>query len=350
MPLVYHVLSGKDVGGAERVVLSLVKREERLSSRVLLPKGSALIPMLEREQISYSEYKEAKASFSLFRSFYRYFKNAPCDVLVTHGTAVARLAGKWARIPRLVSFKHCAVPLGGSKTLYRFLTDLTVASSENASLCLQKSGIPQEEYAVIENGFSPIGCPTARERSRARHSLCIPFGAIAVGISGRLAPVKGQETAIRAIARLPCRFCLYLLGDGEEKERLEALTHSLGVTGRVRFLGFKEETRTFYHALDAHLSCSFGSETASLSLAEGMSAGCPTLASRIEGNLSRVGGGGAFFPAKDAEALAALLLPLKRRRVRKKMKRAALLRARELPSEEDAARRFEALMLSLLQK
>jgi glycosyltransferase involved in cell wall biosynthesis len=155
---------------------------------------------------------------------------------------------------------------------------------------------------------------------------------------------------VRALSHLPPRFSLYLLGDGAEKEELMRLASLLGVSERVHFLGFKEDTRIFFHALDAHVSCSLGSETASLSLAEGMSAGCPTFASRIEGNLLRVGRGGVFFSPGDENALAKALLSLRSFEVRKKMRRAALRRAKELPSEEEARGNFEALLLSLLQK
>lgn len=350
MPLVYHVLSGKNVGGAERVVLSLTKGEGRLSPHVLLPAGSALIPLLEKEKIPFSEYKEAKASFSLFLFFYRYFKCSPCDALVSHGTPIARLAGKMAGIPCLVSVKHCAVPWRGSRTLYRFLTDFTVAVSENANKCLQKMGIPPEKRCVIANGFRAMGAPTVWERWQARRSLGIPTHTLAIGIAGRLDPIKGQATAIRALSHLPPRFSLYLLGEGTEKESLTRLASLLGVSERVHFLGFKEDVRAFFHAQDAHLSCSLGSETASLALAEGMSAGCPTFASRIEGNLSRVGEGGVFFARGDESALAKALLSLRSSTVRRKMRRAALARARELPSEEEAREKFEALLLSLLQK
>jgi phosphatidylinositol alpha-mannosyltransferase len=110
------------------------------------------------------------------------------------------------------------------------------------------------------------------------------------------------------------------------------------------------EVRAFYHALDAHISCSSGSETASLALAEGMSAGCATLASDIEGNRARVGAGGLFFSPGDSDALAALFLRLCDVRERMRLSRAALARAKELPSEKESAARLDALLLALLAK
>jgi glycosyltransferase involved in cell wall biosynthesis len=127
-----------------------------------------------------------------------------------------------------------------------------------------------------------------------------------------------------------------------------ALSAALGVAKRVRFLGFREDVRCFYHALDAHLSCSLGSETSSLALAEGMSAGCPTVASDTEGNRARVGRGGLLFPAGDDAALAACIRALTPDG-RARLSRRALARARELPTWESVSRAYDALFASFLR-
>ncbi len=348
MPLVYHVLPDKNVGGAEKVVLSLAKSTEgsRFRSHLLLPEGSMLIPLLKKADISYTEYKEAKASFSLFLWFRRFFRKHPCDFLVTHGSALARLAGRCASLPVLLSFKHCAVPIGAPLFLYRFLTDATVAVSENANDYLQKFGIPPQERCLIHNGFSSVGVPDLPTQRRARNALGARDETITIGISARLTPIKGHPTAFHAIRMLPSRFELYLLGDGEEKESLKALAHTLGIETRVHFLGFRSDTAPFYQAMDAHLSCSLDSETASLSLAEGMSAGCATFASRIDGNVARVADGGAFFAPGNARELASLLSRMQEPGYAEKMHTAARTRAAELPDERKAKERFEAFLRS----
>ena len=57
---------------------------------------------------------------------------------------------------------------------------------------------------------------------------------------GRLAPAKGFDDAIRALALLRSRgreATLWLVGDGPERAALEALARDCGVTDRARFLG-----------------------------------------------------------------------------------------------------------------
>ncbi len=326
------------------------------SYRVLLPLGSALAPLLREKGICTIELdgvEDTSFSFSSFRFFYRYLKQNPCDVFISHASLSARAAARACGVPLLLAVKHCAICAPSFPRLYRAFTDSTVAVSENARALLLSAGIPEGEISVIENGVSPFLPPTPMQRKEARERLGIAEGDIAIGLSGRLARVKGHETALyalkEALAQLPT-LSLSFLGEGEERVRLHSLALSLGIAERVHFLGFSDKTEAFYHALDAHISCSLDSETASLSLAEGMRAACATFASDIPGNRARVGSGGLFFPPSDSHALASLFLSLGDEERLKKYKQIAWARARALPTEKESARKFEQLILSLYKK
>ena len=321
------------------------------SSAVVLPRSSKLAPVLEKANITLLFAGKADNAFSVsdILSYLGLFHKKPPDLVVSHGSLSAKLAAKLLSHP-CVSVKHCDLPVRHPR-LYRALTDATVATSLPCARHLTEEGI--FPVACIENGFSPVGAPTEAERETARAALSIPSGAIAIGLCARLAPVKGHETAIRALSLLgeegrPLR--LLFLGDGEERERLRALSRALGVTGQVHFLGFSAETKGFYHALDAHLSCSLASETSSLSLAEGMSAALPTVASDTEGNRARVSGGGLLYPVGDASALAECFRLLLRRRERERLRSAAIYRAAELPSFTETARAYAAVFAALTAK
>ena len=356
MSLVYHVITDKNVGGAGCVLLSLLKhaKSKALSSRVLLPRGSALSPILAKNHISYTELDgtaESSFSFSSIRPFLQYLKRHPCDILISHASLSARLAARICGTPLLLSFKHCDVALPKhSGMLYRLLTDATVAVSENARRRLLQDGVPADRIFLLPNGAKHFSAPHPYEKETARAAFGIARNICAVGLCGRLSAVKGHATAVRALAYASPDIALYFLGEGEEKSALSALARRLGVEDRVHFCGFREDTKAFFYAMDAHISCSLASETASLALAEGMSAGCATFASDIAGNRMRVGDGGLFFPPADAKALAALLDMLTSEEVRAELSQRARLRAREIPSEEQSAWEFEKLLLRLWSK
>lgn len=206
---------------------------------------------------------------------------------------------------------------------------------------------------MVENGFLPLSPPTKAQKKQAREALSIPDDVLALGISARLAPIKGHKTLIEALHRLKdcaVRFHAFFLGDGEQKEVLKALCRTLGVDTQVTFLGFSSDTDLFYHAIDMHLSCSLGSETASLALAEGMSAALPTIASACPGNRHRVGQGGLFFPVGDSVTLAKCILQMADPAQRAEYAARALARAKELPDMKAMAKMYEQHYLTLWHK
>ena len=72
-------------------------------------------------------------------------------------------------------------------------------------------------------------------------ALQLPKSTWLVGTVGRLDPGKGQQTALRALARLPDRVHWLFVGDNtlnngiDERAALEALARELGLTDRVHF-------------------------------------------------------------------------------------------------------------------
>ena len=82
----------------------------------------------------------------------------------------------------------------------------------------------------------------------------------------------------------------------------------------MNFVGFQKDIAPIFNITDVNVNCSYVSETASLSLSEGMSIGIPSVASNIGGNPYMVNDeeNGLLFPAQDYEALANALIRLYR--------------------------------------
>lgn len=125
---------------------------------------------------------------------------------------------------------------------------------------------------------------------------------------GRLQPWKGVETGLRALTLMP-GVRLAIAGDGEDRGRLEALAHELGVAPRVRFLGAVErsELPRFYSSADLLIATSHASETFGIGPVEAQACGLPVVASRFGGFPEVVDEGrtGLLFPPRDYVALAA---------------------------------------------
>jgi glycosyltransferase involved in cell wall biosynthesis len=125
----------------------------------------------------------------------------------------------------------------------------------------------------------------------------------------RLFPKNGVEYAVRALpivaARVPGIRMLFV-GDGPERDRLEALAAELGVADRARFLGSHP-----HEAMPGLLSSAevavFPSlmEATSVAALECMACGLPVVATNVGGLPEIVDGDvGALVPPADPEALA----------------------------------------------
>ncbi len=100
---------------------------------------------------------------------------------------------------------------------------------------------------------------TPDERAAARSGLAIPDEAFVLLTASRLATWKRVDRAVRAMQRvrtwLP-QALLVVVGDGEERARLEALARELGVTANVRFAGAvpQGDVGRYMHASDVFLA------------------------------------------------------------------------------------------------
>jgi glycosyltransferase involved in cell wall biosynthesis len=101
--------------------------------------------------------------------------------------------------------------------------------------------------------------PAADARAAARRELSIPEGAFVMLTASRLAAWKRVDRAVRALPKvrswLPDAL-LVVVGDGEERARLEALARELRVDAAVRFAGAvpQRDVMHYMHAADIFLA------------------------------------------------------------------------------------------------
>jgi 1,2-diacylglycerol 3-alpha-glucosyltransferase len=126
---------------------------------------------------------------------------------------------------------------------------------------------------------------------------------------GRLASEKNWETLLQAFAKVypeHPKLRLVLIGDGPDRESLQALASELGIAERVTFTGALpfEEVPAYLKAADAFSFASI-TETQGLVTIEAMAAGLPVVA--VDGSGTRdivEHGKQGFLVENDADALA----------------------------------------------
>ncbi len=137
---------------------------------------------------------------------------------------------------------------------------------------------------------------------------------------GRLAAVKGVPILLDALQKLAQdipEVRLQLIGDGPERATLEARVAELGLTERVRFLGYRSQSEVAetLAQTDAFVLPSFA-EGVPVVLMEAMAAGVPVVTTRIAGvpELVREGACGWLVPPGDVTALTEALTKVLRSR------------------------------------
>lgn len=135
-----------------------------------------------------------------------------------------------------------------------------------------------DKMSVVHCGLPFDRLPTREKKAVEPHIIvCV----------GRLSPEKGQAGLLRAFAGLVAKrtnLQLRLVGDGPDREGLEALSKDLGIAAAITFVGRLPEVNTLSEIASSDLLVlpSF-MEGLPIVLMEAMALGVPVVASRVAG-------------------------------------------------------------------
>jgi len=167
---------------------------------------------------------------------------------------------------------------------------------------------------VIGNWVTPFAEPDAGKLKALRAELNINGACFVFGYMGRLNAPKNVDLLLSAFKAMPEHASLVIVGDGEERVKLEAL--ALG-DERISFLGARSDVGTCYALMDC-LVLPSQNEGFPLVLGEAMKLGCPIIASDTEGALSCLPEDAPFFSVGDLAGLTQRMhemLDMGRRRI-----------------------------------
>lgn len=180
---------------------------------------------------------------------------------------------------------------------------VVTVSEANARTIAETFGVRAGHVHVIPCGIDTAAFRPNGARAGPPHVVCV----------ARLSPVKNIELLLEACAALTRRgldLRCAIVGDGRERESLEALWRRLGLEGVVTFLGSRSQREVlswWQRASVAVLTST--SEGAPVSLMEAASCGVPAVATAVGGvpELVEDGVTGVLVRSGDANALASAL-------------------------------------------
>ena len=176
-----------------------------------------------------------------------------------------------------------------------------------------------------------------------------------VGSLGRLHPQKGFSDLLTAFAQVRQRIPsvrLFVAGDGELRDDLEAQARSLGMAAVVTFAGVRADVSEVLAALDVFVLPSLW-EGMPNAVLEAMASGLPVVATAVGGTPEVVVDGvtGLLVPPQDPGALAQAIGHLLRDPdLRRRMGRAGRRRVEEHFDVRETVRQVESLYETLLRE
>jgi glycosyltransferase involved in cell wall biosynthesis len=119
--------------------------------------------------------------------------------------------------------------------------DLYITVSEQDRGMLLRAGIPEQAIELIYNTIDLDVSAIPGDSDSLKRQFGLPPRAIVCTGIGRLVPQKGFDIMTEAFqkiaARVPDLYCL-IVGEGEDKEKLQAQIRAAGLEKRVRLVGY----------------------------------------------------------------------------------------------------------------
>jgi len=243
------------------------------------------------------------------------------DVVHTHTSkagALGRMAA-WGRVRVIVHTPHGHIfhgYFGKFKTRLFIDIERFLAARSHTLIALTQAerddhlalGVGRtEQWRVIPSGVDITEIQRRIMAWREDHPDARRWDAVSVG---RLAPIKGMERLIRAWVRV-CEMKpdarLAVVGDGEEREKLEKLCGASDIANNVYFTGWRDPVP--YLASSRCFALLSHNEGMGRAVVEAMAAGLPCVVSNVCGLKELVTSDcGAVVDATDVDVVAATLL------------------------------------------
>lgn len=283
---------------------------------------TAFIPSLRRSVSPIADVRAVGAILGALKAFKPHIVHTHTAKAGTVGRAAAfaynRLASITARTVHTYHghslegyFRH-AGPFIAIERLLARATDRLIAISPQIAADLRdryRIGRP-EQWRIVPLGFdlAPLAAIDSAARAGARRELGIEPATPVVTIVGRLTAIKQHELFLRvarSVHETHPSALFVIVGDGERREELEALTHRLALDRQVRFLGWRKDLPTMYGAADV---CALTSrnEGTPVAVIEALAAGVPVVSTDVGGVRDVIDDPalGAIAPDNDVDALA----------------------------------------------
>ncbi len=318
-----HCIHGLGLGGAQKVIASIVRGRTEDTSRYFVYSCNDGVHRQEIEQagatVRIIPRRVPKFDPLWIAGLARAMRRDRIDLVHTHlfgdslhGYLGARLAGGLPVVMTLHTRPEGLTSV--QRRGYRWLLRrgaAAVACSTAVGRAFSLGGFRASRFLTIPNGLEP---PASQLTTAQRHQLRAGLGAtpeaVVIAAIGRMAPEKGHRDLLAAFARLRSELDvrLLLVGDGPLRDQLEVDARRLKIDHRVVFTGVRSDVPRLLQTIDVVVFSSLW-EGLPIVLLEAMAARRCIVTTAVPGILEAVRDGreALVAPIGDADGLAAAL-------------------------------------------
>jgi glycosyltransferase involved in cell wall biosynthesis len=278
---VLHAYRGGRVGGIQtlfkRTVMAL--KDAGVQQHLLLGSNSDLpSPEISHRYLSFDHRLLNISTYFSVRSAIKSFK--PDIIQTWQHRANWFIRGPFYKIKghNIPVIRFIGKPIGG-RVLEKYYID-------SAMLLMPSNAV---RHKMIQEGLQPecssvlrhfCSIELAQPLSRSHHGAIANDGILIVA-AGRLSFEKGFDVLLQAVSCVSNVF-LWILGSGEEEEKLKSLAKSLGIANRIFFTGWQNNVVSHIATADIVVVPS-RSESFGLAIIEAMAQVKPVISTKTQG-------------------------------------------------------------------
>lgn len=365
---VLELITELDIGGAEKVLLSLVKKLDR-------DKYQVIVAYLKGEGKLAEDFRDAgikvfnlkmrnRVDLGAIICLYRLLKKGNIKILHTHliqADMYGFLAGKMAGVPIIISTKHnpdefrkkFSIPVRLDGIFGNHSDRIIAVSQAVKDFFIKWERISTGKFTVIHNGIDLEEFNFDTDIPGKKKELGIDLSSKIVGMVGRLDHQKGHRFFLQAmpeIIKAVPEVKFLIVGDGPLRGKLEELGRELKVDRQVIFTGGRRDIPEIISIMDVFVLPSIF-EGFGIVLLEAMTMGKPVVASRVGGipGIVTPGLNGLLVePARPLEIAASVVKLLKEPAEAKRMGNAGREEVKRRFTVETMVKKIDRLYKELL--
>ena len=339
---IVHLIHADGEGGGPVSVMGHIKWYFRKYDIILLHGGKGrLVEYCKEEHIRSVRLPIDRLWKCLWGWIPLYFqlRNLKPDLLIVHGQWAAplgALVGRLAGVKRIIYLAHWPA-FYTDWDLYRVVRNYVMESIPvhlcDKIICLSPENLYQyyirypkfgDKFIQKSNAFDEGHMPTPESTARLREKFGMSDQYVNVISVARLSSQKNISWLLRSWAIVQSQVPearLWIVGSGEEEEKLRRLSEELGITSTCTFLGSQNDGLACFNTADIAAMTTFY-EAHSHSAMEALLCGKPIVANAADGVRYTITDGvdGFLVPLGDIETFAERLIILCRsKELREKM-------------------------------